>query len=152
MNNNSVENITKALPKIEKDHRIVSTGDLGEDQEVSKLSKKGILYVSSRGIQQKDSNFTLKDGDLLITEYPSGTRTSIERKGKMNRIVAAFSKALVIVSSSSDADIHPLLRQYSDLEKNIFCFKGSGADNSGNEKLLKAGIELIEDINDKVLA
>ncbi len=142
--------ISTCVPEILETGSLVLSGHKGVEQEVAKASsEKGLLYIQAAGLDKLPS-IELKESDLVITEYPYETNASSESYRNRNRLIAALSQHLILVSSEKNGKINNLISQFLNLGKDIYCFPGDGSENDGNSELIKQGASLITTIKDIV--
>ena len=146
MDNKSEERLLKFIPEIEKSHNIVASRFKGIDQAILERSKKGKLYVLPNGVDQV--NFDVNKDDLLLSEYPFDVKPSKERYRNRNRLIAAFAKSLILITSEKNGPINNLITNFLNLGKEVYCFPGDGTENDGNSELIKQGANLITTIKD----
>ena len=146
----AIERIEAFIVEIEKNHTIINSSFKGVDEEILKSSTKGKIIVLAGGMDKSFINYKYTDQDLLITEYSPLVNITKDRLRARNRIVAAFSKSLILISSKKDGPINNLVTNYLNIGKDVYCFPGDGDIDDGNSELIKQGANLITGIKDIV--
>lgn len=141
------EKLNDFVPEIEKNYNLVTSSLITNDKEILGHSTKPVLHILPHGMD-KIGKLNIKDGDLVMTEYPAGTASSKDRKRNTNRLTAAFAETLILFSSKKDGDINNLITNMLNLGKEIYCFPGDGSEIDGNSELIKQGANLITTIKD----
>ncbi|MCK5807182.1 MAG: DNA-processing protein DprA [Mycoplasmataceae bacterium] len=144
----AIERIETFVSEVEKNHTIISSAFKGVDEKVLANSKNGKIIVLANGFNNPYINYKITDKDLLISEYEPDVKMSKGRLRARNRIVAAFSKSLILISSLKDGPINNLITNYLNIGKDVYCFPGDGDDEDGNSELIKQGASLITGIKD----
>ena len=90
----------------------------------------------------------IKKEHLLISEYPPGASPSPDHFPFRNRLIAAFSKGILITESTikSGTSITASFGLYYG--KEVMCLPSSDYNNSGCNKFIKEGAYLVEDADD----
>lgn len=144
----SSSRIKEFIPEVEKSHSLVTSFYKGIDEEIIKEAKDGVLYILANGIEKLNVNLKIKNSDLLLTEYPPNALISKDKLRERNRIVAAFAKSLILITSKKDGPINNLITNFLNLGKDVYCFPGNGSKVDGNSELIKQGANLITGIKD----
>lgn len=144
----SIQRLEKFMPEINKNQYLATASYKGLDHEIVKQSKKGVLFVLANGIDKPYINSSIKAQDLMISEYPPESHVSKDRLRNRNRVLAAFSKYLILINSEKNGPINNLVTNFLNLGKEIYCFPGDGSNNDGNSELIKQGANLITGIKD----
>ena len=144
----SLERIKEFVPEICKNYSLVSGSYKGIDVDVAENTKEPMLYILVNGIDKPYLNSKVKEGDLLISEYPPTKSAAKEHFANRNRIIAAFAESLILLNSKHQGGINSLITNFLNLGKEVYCFIGDGAENDGNAELIKQGANLITKIQD----
>ena len=144
----AIERINDFVGEVEKNHTIISSSFKGVDENILSSSKKGKIIILANGIESPSINYKYTEKDLLITEYSPKVKMTKERMRSRNRIVAAFAKSLILISSKKDGPINNLITNFLNIGKDVYCFPGDGNAEDGNSELIKQGANLITGIKD----
>ncbi len=124
------------------------------------IERKGrTIAVLGTGIDEKSiypqSNLKLareiiKQGGVLISEYPPGTHGSKITFPQRNRIISGLSLGTLVVEAKKKSGAL-ITANYAQLQKrNVFAVPGSiySLNSQGPHLLIKQGAKLVEDAND----
>jgi DNA processing protein len=92
----------------------------------------------------------IREGGLLVSEYPPGTRPAPWRFPARNRLIAALCDAVVVVEARASSGALITADHALDLGRDVLAVPGSPgvAGSAGANGLLKAGAGLIEGPDD----
>lgn len=96
----------------------------------------------------KELQIKIKDKGLLISEYPSFVRPKKHHFPMRNRIIAALSKAIVVVECKKHSGSMITVEHGLNLGLDIFCVPSMANEESGCNYLIKNGAKLVECAND----
>lgn len=146
---NNVENWSKSFSdELSKSFTLVTTAYAGVDRHLIDISKELMVYILAGGIDEDSINKSAKSIGLVLTEYPPKTKVSKDNLRNRNRLVAAFSNYLILLSSEKNGGINNLVSQFLNLGKEIYCLPGDGSESDGNSELIKQGASLITSVSD----
>ncbi|AXE60838.1 DNA processing protein, SMF family [[Mycoplasma] phocae] len=113
-------------------------------------SEQKLIIVLNCGIEYFKSicNPKLFDNPnvLLISEYPNLYHPTRKSLFARNRILSSVSKSLVLISST-DHKMMPIVDNFIEQGKDVFCFVLENDDKNDNIELINCGAKLITNLN-----
>jgi DNA processing protein len=91
--------------------------------------------------------------NLIVSEYPFGTRPQALNLKKRNKTTVAFSLGAFVVQTAKDGGAMNAVIACKEQNKPIFTIRGKGKDFSGNKEIIKGGgIEVtVESAADRIV-
>ncbi|MDC8921609.1 DNA-processing protein DprA [Metamycoplasma hyosynoviae] len=119
-------------------------------EEAIRYNKK-LIVIWPCGLGKNYSDIIQKaefsDNILVLSEYPADYHMSKRTLYERNRIISAISNSMIIVSSK-DKKLYPIIDQFLNLGKEIFCFSPDAEDTQNeNINLINNGAILITNLD-----
>lgn len=145
----NVKNWSKSfVSELSKNFTLITAAYMGVDRHIIDISKEMMIFVLASGHDDESISKSNKSIGLVLTEYPPQTKVSKDNLRNRNRLIAAFSNYLILLSSEKNGGINNLVSQFLNLGKEIYCLPGDGSENDGNSELVKQGASLITSVTD----
>ena len=92
----------------------------------------------------------LKNGGLIISEYPIGTKPSKETFPRRNRIISGLSDGVLVVEAKKKSGSLITVDYALEQGKNIYAIPGNiiNINSEGTNELIKQGAKIVTQIND----
>ncbi len=98
--------------------------------------------------ENRDIFKRIKRDHLLVSEYPPGSPPKSERFPIRNRLIAMFSKGILITESKIKSGTSITASYGLEYGKEVMCLPSSDYDDSGCNRFIKAGASLVENAED----
>ncbi|MCS4534496.1 DNA-processing protein DprA [Neisseria sp. CSL10203-ORH2] len=116
----------------------------------------GTIAVWGTGIDRiypqsnQDLAYQIAEKGLIISEFPLGTRPLAGNFPRRNRIIAALSKAVLVVEAAPESGSLITARLAGEMGREVMAVPGSidNPHSKGCHKLIKEGAKLVECLDD----
>lgn len=126
---------------------LITTNDeklVSQAADITEIKKIRVVAGGINDLKVKE------EGEVIISEY-FGTSEIVpenhERKKQSERLIAAMSEDLVLLSSNAKKHLS-LVSQFLNLGRDIYCFPKEASTENYNNKLLQQGATLLTSFKD----
>lgn len=149
---NVVSQLNKVIEELNNDIVIITADSKGCDREVItnaiKNNRKVIMVLASGLDNGECVDMVVKNGGLVITEYPNGIAKSAENCMSRCRIVSALSQSLFVPQTEIRGGAMVSVQNALQFGATIMCFPSENFGVSGCNLLIKEGAILVESAED----
>ncbi|OSI17516.1 DNA protecting protein DprA [Neisseria dumasiana] len=122
-------------------------------------TKGGTVAVWGTGIDRiypqanKNLAYQIADNGLIVSEFPLNTRPLAGNFPRRNRLIAALSKAVLVVEAAPESGSLITAKLAADMGREVMAVPGSidNPHSKGCHKLIKEGAKLVECLDDILL-